>query len=153
MIYNHVINGNIILLKKDANGIWLHTDQFIGNENIRTVLILMYVHKKWDQHWGGELKIFNRENINTDLNIPLIKGYQWNKPMDDLKNEVIRADTVGGEVSIKGEFDYSTVTTIVPKPNRVVIMDHSEYENIHGVLPCFGDDHRLVVQQWLSFSK
>ena len=136
----------------NANGIWLHTDQFEELRNKRSVLVLMYVHKEWNLEYGGELKIFQRKEIDQVKysNIPLIKGYQFKIPMNDLKNNVIRADTVGGEASKKGIFDYHTIKTIEPIPNRIVLIDHTNFENIHGVLPCNSDVNRLVVQQWLS---
>ena len=52
--------------------------------------------------------------------------------MNNLKNNVIRADTVGGEASKKGIFDYHTIKTIEPIPNRIVLIDHTNFENIHG---------------------
>ena len=136
----------------NANGIWLHTDQFKEMRDKRTVLVLMYVHDEWDVNAGGELKIFQRKEINEIEypNIPLVKGYQFKKPMDDLKNDVVRADTVGGESSENGIFDFHTIETIQPIPNRIILIDHTQFENIHAVLPCNSANNRLVVQQWLS---
>ena len=136
----------------NANGIWLHTDQFKNMRNKRSVLILMYVHEEWNIESGGELKLFQRKEVDKISHpyIPLIKGYQFNTPMSHLKNSIVRADTVGGEASINGIFEYHTVNSIQPIPNRIVIIDHTNFENIHAVLPCNSKKNRLVVQQWLS---
>ena len=135
---------------KNANGIWLHTDQFKDMREKRSVLVLMYIHKEWDINYGGELKIFQRKEVDNNTNIPLIKGYQFKVPMNNLKSEIVRADTVGGESSVNGIFDFQTVEKIHPIPNRIVIIDHTRFENIHAVLPCHSKNNRLVVQQWLS---
>ena len=136
--------------KKDANGIWLHTDQFSEQRDVRSVLVLMYVHPEWDESYGGKLKIFQRRQVDESLDIEMVHGYQYKKPMDKLKEDIIRADTVGGEASADGIYDFHTAIEIDPKPNRIVLIDHTNFENIHGLLPCHSNINRLLVQQWLS---
>ena len=82
-----------------------------------------------------------KEDINLNLN-------QWIY----FKNDVVRADTVGGESSENGIFDFHTIETIQPIPNFLILIDHSQFENIHAVLPCNSENNRLVIQQWLSIA-
>ena len=106
-----------------GTGLSLHRDGIIY-----TGAVVFYVHREWNVHWGGHLLILDsRTGAGVDVDDPQLYSFL----SDENENRVVTEPGIA--------------LCILPKPNRLVILNGNAYHMITRVDDNAGDRPRITL--------
>ncbi len=128
-----------------SRGFWIHTDR--DSRRPKTAAVLAYFNRAWRVEDGGLLQLWEVRRSSPGSR-PV---FRWNDFVDarldfleDSRSLMIEAAAVEGVELVEARL----LDQIVPRFNRIVLLDFDHSEAFHSVTPSHGRERKGILQ-WL----